>query len=94
MADRAVGRFSPDALLNPSVGAMGHDLRQFFDSIEGADIDAEIDSLRTQLADLGREYTARAGGRTPLIFQVIEKIMPRKLNPSYPEESYPSYRKR
>jgi len=86
MADRAVGRFSADALLNPSVGAMGHDLRLFFDSIEGADTDAEIDSLRTQLADLGRDYKARAGGRTPLIFQVIEKIMPRTLNPSYPEE--------
>jgi len=36
MTDRAVGRFSPDALSNPSVGAMGHDLRQFFDSIDGS----------------------------------------------------------
>ena len=93
MAERAVGRFSPEALRNPSVGAMGHDLRQFFESINGANADAEIAALRTHVADLVRGYTERSGGRVPLILQVFDQIMPQRPNPSYEEKAYPSYKK-
>ena len=66
MAERAVGRFSPEALRNPSVGEMGHDLRQFFESLNGANADTEIAALRTQVENLARRYTDRSGGRVPL----------------------------
>ena len=93
MAERAVGRFSPEALRNPSVGEMGHDLRQFLASLDGANVETEIAALRTHVENLVREYTERSGGGIPLILQVFDQIMPQRPNPSYEEKAYPSYKK-
>ena len=93
MEPRAVGRFSPEALRHPSVGEMGHDLLQFLASIDGTDVDTEVDALRTAVENLSRGYSARSGGTLPLILQIFKQIMPQRANPVYEENQYPAYRK-
>ena len=93
MEPRAVGRFSLEALRHPSVGEMGHDLRQFLASIGGANVDTEVAALRTAVENLSRGYTERSGGALPLILQIFKQIMPQRANPCYEEKQYPSYKK-
>ena len=72
---------------------MGHDLRQFLASIDGANVETEIAALRTSVENLVRGYTERSGGGLPQILQVFEQIMPQRPNPCYEEKAYPAYKK-
>ena len=93
MEERAVGRFSPEARRSPSVGELGHDLRQFFASLEGANVELEIAALRSFLETLTRGYTERSGGGLPQLLRIFEQSLPTRPNPCYEEKAYPSYMK-
>ena len=93
MEERAAGRFSPEALRNPSVGELGHNLRQFLASLDGANVELEIAALRSFVETLTRGYTERSGGGLPQILRIFEQSIPARPNPCYEEKAYPSYMK-